>query len=69
MHGGFTTIIPVQRPPLPRSVRHEIHEGIRRGYTLLGVEQRGGAWHLRFSGLLATTSIIIDPDRIEDDAA
>ena len=38
--------------------RHEIHEVIRQGYTVVCVERRGTGWRVRFSGPRSMSSII-----------
>lgn len=58
MHGGFKTATPVKAEPLPLTVRHEIHEVIRQGYTVVCVERRGTGWRVRFSGPRSMSSII-----------
>ena len=58
MRGSFKTLVPVEKEPLPLAVRQEIHEVIRLGYSLVGVERRGAGWRVRFSGPRSMSSII-----------
>lgn len=58
MRCGFLTAVPVEREPLPLVVRQEIHEVIRLGFSLQGVERRGTSWRVRFSGPHSMSSII-----------
>ena len=69
MRGSFKTLVPVEKEPLPLAVRQEIHEVIRLGYSLVGVERRGAGWRVRFSGQRSMSSIIGSETCEEDSAA